>query len=211
MANLKTAGRAGKRERLLAAAGDLVHRRGAQRTTLGEVADAADVPRGNIYYYFKTRNDMVRAVVDDQAAQFAVMLTALGEHPGPAARLKALARSWDEQRDLVARHGCPVGTLSSELSKHEDGLEQYAAKPMSLIVTWAEAQFRDLGSPDAHDCAVTLIAGVQGAALLANALSDPHVITGQVDRLERWIDSLAHPSPHRSAGQPVLSRHTKHA
>jgi AcrR family transcriptional regulator len=190
MADANGAGRAGKRERLIAAAGDLMHRQGVQRTKIAEVADAADVPPGNVYYYFKTRDDLVRAVIDAQAAQFSAMLASLEGLPAPADRLRALARSWDDMRDLVARHGCPVGNLSSELGKNEDGLERYAAQSMNLIIDWAEAQFRELGFPDPRDLAVTLLAGVQGAALLANTLRDPRIMTRQVRHLEHWIDSL---------------------
>ena len=190
MADANGAGRAGKRERLVAAAGDLMHRQGVQRTKIAEVADAADVPPGNVYYYFKTRDDLVRAVIDAQAAQFSAMLASLEGLPAPADRLRALARSWDDMRDLVARHGCPVGNLSSELGKDEDGLERYAARSMNLIIDWAEAQFRELGCPDPRDLAITLLAGVQGAALLANTLRDPGIMTRQVRRLEDWIDSL---------------------
>ncbi|MGH3283478.1 MAG: TetR/AcrR family transcriptional regulator [Streptosporangiaceae bacterium] len=183
-------GRAGKRERLVSAASDLMHRQGVQRTKLSEVADAAGVPPGNVYYYFKTRDDLVRAVIDAQAARFGFMLASLEGLPSPAGRLKALARSWDDMRDLVASHGCPVGNLSSELGKHADGLEQYAAKSVNLIIDWAEAQFRELGGPDPRDLAVTLLAGVQGAALLASTLRDPRIMTRQVHHLEHWIDSL---------------------
>jgi len=190
MANVNSTGRGGKRERLIAAAGDLMHRQGVQRTKIAEVADAADVPPGNVYYYFKTRIDLVRAVIDAQAAEFSAMLSTLEALPNPADRLKALTRTWDDMRDLIARHGCPVGNLSSELGKNEDGLERYAAHSMNLIIDWAEAQFREVGSPDPRDLAVTLLAGVQGAALLANTLRDPHIMTRQIHHLEHWIDSL---------------------
>jgi hypothetical protein len=118
------------------------------------------------------------------------MLASLEGLPDPADRLRALARSWDDMRDLVARHGCPVGNLSSEVGRNEDGLKRYAAQSINLIINWAEAQFRELGFPDPRDLAVTLIAGVQGAALLANTLRDPRIMTRQVRHLEDWIDSL---------------------
>ena len=55
----------GKRERLVGAACDLVYRLGAERTTLADIARAADVPLGNVYYYFRTKDDIfARAVVD---------------------------------------------------------------------------------------------------------------------------------------------------
>ena len=41
-----------KRERLMAAACRLFYEQGVERTTLADIAAAADVPLGNVYYYF---------------------------------------------------------------------------------------------------------------------------------------------------------------
>jgi TetR/AcrR family transcriptional repressor of nem operon len=183
--------RGGKRERLVASAGDLLHRQGVLATTLAQVAEAADVPPGNVYYYFKTKDDLVRAVIESRAEQVGAMLGSLQARRSPGARLKALAHQWVEMRELVARYGCPFGTLACELDRREDGLDREAAKPMGLILDWAEDQFRQMGRRDARDLAVNLFAGVQGGALLANALRDPDIMTGQVRHLERWIDSLS--------------------
>jgi AcrR family transcriptional regulator len=183
--------RGGKRERLVASAGDLLHRQGVMATTLAQVADAADVPPGNVYYYFKTKDDLVRAVIESRAEQVGAMLDSLQSRRSPAARLKALAHQWVEMRELVARYGCPFGTLAAELDRRENGLDREAAKPMSLILDWSEDQFRQLGRRDARELAINLFSGVQGGALLANALRDPDIMTGQVRHLERWIDSLS--------------------
>lgn len=183
--------RGGKRERLVASAGDLLHRQGVLATTLAQVADAADVPPGNVYYYFKTKDDLVRAVIDTRAEQVRAMLDSFQTRRSPGARLKALAHQWVEMRELVARYGCPFGTLAAELDRREDGLDREAAKPISLILDWAENQFRQMGRRDARELAINLFAGVQGAALLANAFRDPDIMTGQVRHLERWIDSLS--------------------
>ena len=71
-----------------------------------------------------------------------------------------------------------------------DGLDHQSAKVFALIVDWAEAQFRQLGKRDAHDLALTLFAGIQGAALLANTFRDPEILSRQARHLDRWIDSL---------------------
>jgi hypothetical protein len=98
-------------------------------------------------------------------------------------------------RDLVARYGCPFGTLAAELERGDDCVDGMAAKPIGLILDWAEDQFRQMGRRDARDLAIALLSGVQGAALLANTLRDPDIITGQVRHLGRWIDSLSRPTP----------------
>lgn len=40
---------------------------------------------------------------------------------------------------------------------------------------------------------MTMLATVQGAALLANTLRDPDLMTTQIRRIERWIDTLTDP------------------
>ena len=92
-------------------------------------------------------------------------------------------------RDLVVRHGCPVGTLCAELDKLDGGADRDAAAVMARIIGWAEEQFRELGRRDARDLALALFAGIQGAALLANTFRDPDILTRQGRHLERWIDS----------------------
>jgi len=181
--------RGGKRERLVSAAADLMHRQGVQGPTLAEIAEAAQVPPGNVYYYFKTRDDLVGAVIESRAAGIAGLLRSLDELPDPRSRLKALAGTWSEQRTRVAAHGCPVGSLAAELGKGDQGPAEQAARLLAALIDWAGGQFRELGRPDADDLAVTLIGGIQGAALLAGTLHDPGLLSRQVRRLEEWIDS----------------------
>ena len=191
MTNSSPKGEAGKRERLIASAAELCHRHGLERPTLAEIADAADVPAGNVYYYFKTKDELIEAVVESRAAEVRELLATLNRRRTPAARLKALARSWVEVRQLVADEGCPLGTLSVDLNNHGDGLDRQAEKLFSALIDWSEDQFRQIGQRSAHEHALTLISTVQGAAILSNAFGDPKILVTQVNRLERWIDSLA--------------------
>ena len=181
----------GKRERLVESATELVHEQGVQRTTLAEVAERANIPAGNVYYYFKTKDDLVAAVIDSYVGQARVLLEGLERHRSPQARLKGLVRSWEEIDEAVARNGCPVGSLCAELGKRHDGLDGSASQVFALVIDWAEEQFRQLGRRDARDLAIALLGGIQGAALLANTFRDPELMAGQARRLERWIDSLA--------------------
>ena len=190
MPNSATRTKPGKRERLIESARGLIHEQGVHRTTLAEVAERADVPLGNVYYYFKTKDELVGAVLDCYKQQAATLLETFERHRSPQARLKALVRNWDEMRETVARHGCPMGSLCSELDKLDGGAGRGAAAVLAVIVDWAEGEFRQLGRRDARDLALTLFAGVQGAALLANTFRDPTILTRQGRHLERWIDSL---------------------
>jgi TetR/AcrR family transcriptional regulator, transcriptional repressor for nem operon len=181
----------GKRERLVAAAAQLVHQQGVERTTLAEIAKAADVPAGNVYYYFKTKDEVIGAVIESHAQQTKVALASIeAHHRSPKGRLKALMREFVASSEIVARYGCPLGSLCSELDKRatEPGFD--AAELMRLPVEWAAEQFRSLGRRDAHDLALDLLAAYEGSALLASTLRDPDVLIRAGRRLDRWIDTL---------------------
>jgi TetR/AcrR family transcriptional regulator, transcriptional repressor for nem operon len=181
----------GKRERLIAAARQMLYEHGAEKTTLAEIAAAAGVPLGNVYYYFKTKDALVSAVLDALGETYDVMSARLDQQATPAARLKALIGAWVGHRDELASFGCPVGSLSSELDKRDDALRAQAAAVMAKLIDWAEAQFRAMGRDDARELAVALVAAYQGIAVVANTLRDPALVTSEGARLERWVDTLA--------------------
>jgi AcrR family transcriptional regulator len=191
MANSAAEDRPGKRERLVESARALIHEQGVHRTTLADVAERADVPLGNVYYYFKTKDELIGAVLDSYQEQAAALIQAFERHRSPQARLKALVRNWADMGETVVRHGCPMGTLCAELDKNGGGAEREAAAIMARLIDWAEAQYRQLGKRDARDLAVALFASIQGAALLANAFRDPAILIRQTRHLERSIDALA--------------------
>jgi TetR/AcrR family transcriptional regulator, transcriptional repressor for nem operon len=183
----------GKRERLVAAARQMLHEHGVEQTTLADIATAANVPLGNVYYYFKTKDTLVSAVIETYGETFATASMALDRRRTPQGRLKALVRTWTSSRERLTRHGCPVGSLCSELDKRDDELRTEAGAVLAQMLDWAERQFQAMGRPDARDLAVALVAAYEGVALLANTLQDPDLICREGRRLERWIDSLAGP------------------
>jgi TetR/AcrR family transcriptional repressor of nem operon len=175
---------------LVEGAQGVFHEQGVERTTLADVASRADVPLGNIYYYFKTKDQLVEAALEAHTHAAREMLRSAERHRTPRARLKAMVRALAEQRDVVAQHGCPVGTLCSELDKRDGELSGGARAALMAPIDWAERQFREAGRADAHDMAVALIGAYQGVALIANTIRDPSLIARETRRLERWIDSL---------------------
>jgi TetR/AcrR family transcriptional regulator, transcriptional repressor for nem operon len=183
--------RGGKRERLIAAARQMFHEQGVEKTTLAEIAAAAGVPAGNVFYYFKTKDALVSAVLGAYGAAQVTLDAMLGEQPTPQARLKALIRTWVDHRESLASHGCPIGSLASELGKRDDNLHGEAAVVLTGLIEYAAAQFAAMGRDDARQLAVTLVATYEGIALLGNALQDPGLIAAEGRRLEAWIDDLA--------------------
>ena len=184
------AAKVGKRERLVAAARSALYEHGVERTTIADIAQSADVPVGNVYYYFKTKNELIAAALDRYQATFRDMISNLDRRRTPRARLHGFVQRWVGNSESLTAHGCPVGTLTTELHKGANELAGESAGLLTMILDWAEAQFREMGRRDARELAVALVSAYEGVTVLANALGDREMIVTEGRRLERWIDSL---------------------
>jgi TetR/AcrR family transcriptional regulator, transcriptional repressor for nem operon len=149
------------------------------------------VPAGNVYYYFKTKDDIIAAVIETHVQQSKAALASIGStHRSPKSRLKALVGELARQGEVIALYGCPNGSLVSELDKRPGPSDFAVADLMRVPIEWAEEQFRALGRRDAHDLAVSLLASYEGSALLTNTFRDPGILAREARRLNRWIDTL---------------------
>ncbi|MQY30373.1 TetR/AcrR family transcriptional regulator [Nocardia aurantia] len=182
--------RAGKRERLADAAARVFHEQGVEKTTIADIARVAEVPVGNVYYYFKTKDQLVQAAIGAHARTLREVLGDLERQGTPGDRLRALVRGWVAQRETAALFGCPSGTLATELDKRADGLDAELAAVMRELLAWIEAQFVAMGRADAAELAVALLAAYQGISLLTNTFRDPAMMAAEGRRLEEWISSL---------------------
>lgn len=192
-----------KRLALVRAARDLLYRQGLERTSLADVASAAKVPLGNVYYYFKTKEALAEAVIaehekalrqrfaDWDAAQLA-----------PAERLRRLVLAPLDTEEAIVKFGCPHGSLCQELQKlgGDAPLTKASARLMGAYVEWATKQFRALGrGRGSKALAEQLIASVQGTLLLAHSLRSKALLRTQLRFLGREVAS----SPSRRFSEPA--------
>ena len=71
MASKKTKGEQ-TREKLIAVAADLFHRRGYHAVGLNEICAAGELPKGSVYYHFpKGKEEIAVAVIDVSKEQIA--------------------------------------------------------------------------------------------------------------------------------------------
>src|ERR1700722_4446644 len=150
-----------KRVRLIEAAKVLIHQQGFNLTTLADIAQEADVPLGNVYYYFKTKEAIGEAVIEKRAGEIAEYLVKLEENSDPKARLLSMLQFTTEELELTARFGCPVGGLCQELGKQGCSLADQAAKLLHDLLSWSEAQFKSLGLGEkSSDYALNLVSSI---------------------------------------------------
>jgi AcrR family transcriptional regulator len=191
-----------KRAELLKAAKRLLHEQGFQRTTLADVAGAANVPLGNVYYYFKTKEALAEAVIVSHEAALTERFAAwTGANRDARLRLRALVRAPLDSSDGVIQFGCPHGSLCQELEKlgPDAPLAKAAARLLSVYIDWAEEQFRALGRDrrEARALATELVAAIQGTMLIAHTMRSRELLAQQLRRVERWLDEAVSKRPQR--------------
>lgn len=180
-----------KRVRLIEAAKVLIHQQGFNLTTLADIAQEADVPLGNVYYYFKTKEAIGEAVIQKRSAEYADMLAKLDAINDPASRLRAFVDANVEELELIARYGCPIGGLCQELGKQGGSLADQAAKLLHDILQWTETQFKNLGFADkAEEYALNLVSSIQGMHLLTHTFKDPKLAQRQTETLLNWMEKI---------------------
>lgn len=188
------------RDRIVDAADMLFYRYGFDHTSFSEIADAVQISRGNFYYHFKSKDEILDAVIAARLTHTKDMLRQWeDEADGPADCIRAFVNILIANRTDIKRYGCPLGTLSSELAKLNHDAQGKAKALFTLFRTWLRRQFTALGLKDDADClALHLLARSQGVATLANAYRDEAFIRREVKEMNDWLnETLTAAAPRR--------------
>ena len=175
-----------KRSRLLSAAVELTYQNGFEATSLADIAREAKVPLGNVYYYFKTKDEIGEAIVELRLAKLSAQRQRWNEAGSPKDRLCACVQGVFENKDCLAQLGCQVGTFCSELHKAGGSVATRATEIFAQHLAWIESQFRALGKgKDSNGLAVHY--DQDGVILGNNRESDQLVIRGNSGSQRWWL------------------------
>src|SRR6266849_1797338 len=164
---------------------------GSFHMSLADIAEAAHVPVGNVYYYFKTKDELGEAVVERRLAEFRAFREELDRLSSPKEQLFAFVESIHSNREQLARGGCPLGGLCTELHKEGGPLAKKSAALFTEPMRWLEEQFRAVGhEKDSRELAVHFFSAFQGMAAVALGANDREGGVMEAKRLKDWIGTL---------------------
>lgn len=180
------------RQRIIEATDDLLYHKGFNLMSFSDIADASHVPRGNLYYYFRTKDEVLAAVIEHRLQRMRQMLDEWERTiPDPVERLKRYARIPVIELDNMLRYGCPMGSLNSELGKSQRELRAVTRRQFDLFRDWLAAQFRQLTPDiDADGHAMHLLVWTQGIASLSQAYDDAALVTREIGKIDAWLEQL---------------------
>jgi TetR/AcrR family transcriptional regulator, transcriptional repressor for nem operon len=185
------------REKILAAAQELMEMRGYSALGVAEICKAAGVPKGSFYYFFDSKEALALAVVDDhwdrQRANWSRVLS--GEQD-PLRRLKQLFEETEAEQSAGQLScgtvsGCMFGNLTLELSNQTEAvrtrLQEVFDEQVDMVETVvAEARGRgEITVADDRKAARSVVAQLEGQVLFAKLYNR----TGGLGDL--WANCLA--------------------
>jgi TetR/AcrR family transcriptional repressor of nem operon len=186
------------RERIVAAAADLMFEQGVAGTSLQDVQQASRVSGSQMYHYFGDKTSLVHAVIARQGE------TLLGKQQPWLSRIDSVAgiRAWRDyvvstMRRRECRGGCQIGSLASELSdldpEARSDLAATFGRWISAIRDGLQAM-QDRGElradADVPRLALALMAAAEGGLLLAKTLRDIAPLEAALDNMIDHIASL---------------------
>ena len=187
---------ASTRARIVEKADTLFYEEGFEATSFADIAEAVGISRGNFYYHFKTKDQILDAVIALRLERTRAMLEDWqASGAAPRARILSFIQILIANRAKIMAFGCPVGTLCAELAKMDHAARARANEIFGVFKDWLTGQFEALGAgEEAGDRALHVLAWSQGVASLATAFRDEAFIRKEVAGITAWLDSHAKPS-----------------
>jgi TetR/AcrR family transcriptional repressor of nem operon len=186
------------REAVMEAATRLIHLKGYQNTSLDDVLTASGVGKGNFYHYFRSKEDLGYAILDRVIDAFIVrgLEPCFADATGPRlGQIRCfLGRVRDAQHERNCVGGCVFGNLAAELSDVHEG---FRARLDAVFSRWRQRltevledarrrrEVTEACRPDA--VAHFLVAGLEGAILLAKLTKDIGVMDRCVEEMNRYL------------------------
>ncbi|WP_297542913.1 TetR/AcrR family transcriptional regulator [Amycolatopsis sp.] len=187
--------------RIVSEAAALMYEHGVGRTSIEDVQAAAGVSASQIYHYFGDKEGLVHAVINHQRD------SVLGVQKPLLANLDSIEalEAWRDvivsiHRDGRNQQGCPMGSLSSELSRSAPeartdllaGFNRWEEDLRSGLLAMRErGKLPDRVDPERF--ALALLAAVQGGLVLTQARRDTVALEASLDTL---IDCLRDHTDH---------------
>ncbi len=184
------------RERLIEAASRLFYARSYEGVGVQELCDAAGINKGSFYHFFKSKDELAAAVIDNDWATVRdeLLVPTLAPDIAPLARIERFFEQMARNQRTARREtgitpGCPLANLTGELCGHKPKLRRKLAKVDDGMRETLEKTLRDAVAAgelprgtDVARAAEGLVALAEGAHLLSAAYDDPALV-GRAGRL----------------------------
>jgi TetR/AcrR family transcriptional repressor of nem operon len=178
------------RERLIAAAREVIYANSYEGVSVDELCAAAGVHKSSFYHFFSSKQDLVLAALESQWQRLQEMLlkpSFSNQLPPQDQLLRFFDLMWEGQQTQKQTgghmRGCPAGNLTLEMSTQDELIRTRVEQIFQEWLKYFERMLDEAKEqgvvPATLDTAVTaqaLLAYFEGVMLLAKSRNDPALI-----------------------------------
>lgn len=171
------------KQKILETGAELIHLKGFNHTGLQEILNAAGVPKGSFYNYFKSKEDFGLQVIDHFAGYYTFISRPILEDPAlsPLQKIERLLEWFmDFFKSKDYAYGCPIGNLAQEMGDLSPAFRDRLMLAVNIMVDGysvllAEAQKDGEISQqlNVREAAYFLVSSWHGALLHMKAIKGP--------------------------------------
>lgn len=180
---------ASTRTRLMHAGSELVYRQGYEATGVAQICDAAGARKGSFYHFWRSKSGLVLAGLEQSWLEHRAIV--LDPAFGSGTLAEGVQAWGDRLADVHRRHqrgpgghvrGCRFGNLALEVATRDpelrDAVRGYLDRMAQQIAQHidAAADRDELPPLDSARAGETLVAHMEGLAVLAKVNNDPDVV-----------------------------------
>jgi len=182
------------REKILDAVFKLVYINGYNGTSMAMILKECSIPKGSLYHFFKSKKEMVLAVVRERIAprmdEFYALDEVVGEN-GVDTIITAMLRV--TKKDVLVSYGCPLNRLNQEMSPVDADFEVaintiYEKLKAKIVLLLENSKLQE--RVDSSSLAEFIIAGVWGALSLSPEQSSKKRYLSSINHLIIYLKSL---------------------
>ncbi len=171
-----------KKLQIIEVSAKLIHSKGYEKTSIQDILQAAQIGKGQFYYYFSSKQDLGIAVVDYCFEKWnqRVIKDILESEADPKAKIeKMLECAIDVHTKNGSKCGCFFGNLAVELSEHSEIFREKTNKVFESWISHLEIVLDELMrketlplSCDSHTLAQSIVAMLEGGIMLMKNRQD---------------------------------------
>jgi len=177
------------RQRIVAAADELFYQQGYENTSFNDIANAVEISCGNFYFHFKSKDEILKAVIDKRLENIKHMLVDWEQnYHKPIDKLLAYIDMLYSNQGNIKNHGCPIGVMCTELNKANHFMLSDAVEMHTLFKDWLTQQFELLGKgKEANQLSMHLLARAQGIASITHTFENTDFLKKEIKQLKEWL------------------------
>jgi AcrR family transcriptional regulator len=175
------------REAILTAAAELMRRKGYGAVGMKEIATASGAPIGSLYHHFRDGKVQItrEALVNAGVAYGLLIPTLVDPHDDLGEAIESVfAQAAEDMASTGFANMCPVASVAAEIADTVEELRSTSAAVFNGWLDGGTAYFVARGLPEsqARDVTTAIVAGLEGAFVLARTLrsTEPLLSAGRV-------------------------------